>query len=259
MIRAFIAIALLAAPAVAAEADLLRDNGYSAFAYDQTTGELLYVEEHREVVLDGRHLRSHVVYRHGSGDTIAAKIIDYGDRPATPDFRLDDLRDGYVEGAESRGDSLVLYRRSGHGAELERRVLRRDRPAVVDGGFDKAVLQSWDKLLDGRGVEFEFAVPNKLNSYRFRIRKSGGSSRGDVGTVQLKIEPANFFLRLIVPAIKLTYDRQSRRLMTYVGITNLADSDTGKRYRARIEFDYPPALTGSPRPTAAIANPGSPL
>lgn len=254
---------LVSSPILASAPAWAQEHSFYAWAFDLATGDLLYVEEHRETHRAGRPHHSQVVYR-VEGDTIATKAVWFGARPSSPDFHLVDRRDGYMEGVEARGDSLVLARRWSGEAQTETRVLDSSMAAVVDGGFDHAVREAWGDLMDGGHVTFDFAVPSKLKSYRFRIRKTGDGTHGTRQTVLLRIEPANSFARLIAPHIDLTYDRESRRLLKYVGISNLADTDTGRRYRVRIEFTYPPELLAGPAVDAAArgraaADPGDAL
>ena len=236
---ALAALVLAAPTGPAAASGTHEEETYWAAAHDLQTGEFLYREVHREAYVDGRVQASHVVYRDSAGDTIAAKILRFDERLATPGFQLEDRRHGYAEGVEVNGDTLALFRRRSRTTDRETEVLTMDGPAVVDGGFDHAVRETWQELMAGGKVAFDFVVPNKLNSYRFRIRKTADTVHDGRPAVRLKIEAANFFVRLIAPDIKLTYDLASRRLQVYEGISNLADPESGKRYRARIEFTYP--------------------
>ena len=211
---------------------------YIGRAFSLESGELLYTEEHRETRCGDRHVHSRVTYRNAAGDTMITKLVDFSRFPATPDMRSEDWRTGYVEAAAVKGDSLILQRRADAAADLERKALALDGPAVVDAGFDQAVRQSWDRLVAGKRVEVDFAVPDKLRDFRFRIRRLGDGDPGDV--LRLRIEPASFLLRWIAPHIDLAYSTADRRLRTYEGITNVP-SPEGPRYRARVEFDYPPS------------------
>ena len=91
----------------------------------------------------------------------------------------------------------------------------------------------WDLLAAGSQVEFDYAVPDRLRSFHFRIRRLDEPHQ----TLLLRIEPANWWLRWVVAHIDMCYDVTSRRLLTYEGITDMRD-ERGRRYRARIEFDY---------------------
>ena len=59
--------------------------------------------------------------------------------------------------------------------------------------------------------------------------------------LKLRIEPANWWLRWIVSRIDITYDASKRRVLAYEGITDMRD-EHGRRYRARLDFDYGTSL-----------------
>ena len=75
--------------------------------------------------------------------------------------------------------------------------------------------------------EFDFAVPDRLRAFHFRIRRLSQSDE----ILKLRIEPANWWLRWIVSRIDITYE----------GITDMRD-EHGRRYRARLDFDYGTSL-----------------
>ena len=74
--------------------------------------------------------------------------------------------------------------------------------------------------------------PYKAFSVAFKIRPDDapGASVGDV-----LLEVDNFLLKLVVPAIKASYDPKTRRLVRYVGTSNVRD-EQGKNFDVRIEF-----------------------
>tara|TARA_B100000809_G_scaffold52227_1_gene47546 strand:+ start:74 stop:364 length:291 start_codon:yes stop_codon:yes gene_type:complete len=85
--------------------------------------------------------------------------------------------------------------------------------------------------------EFDFAVPDRLRAFHFRIRRLSQSDE----ILKLRIEPANWWLRWIVSRIDITYDASKRRVLAYEGITDMRD-EHGRRYRARLDFDYGTSL-----------------
>ena len=210
---------------------------YSSRAVEQRSGVLLYSERYTDVVCNDFPFSSHVVYLGPYGDTLATKSLDFSRHLIRPDVTLDDRRTGYREGAIVRGDSIEMFRRLDHDAPEYRRSSRPDRLAAINAGLDHAIRRYWDLLAAGSRVEFDFAVPDRLRSFRIRVRRLGEPA----DTLQLRIEPASWWLRWVVPGIDMTYDAQTRRVLLYEGVTDMR-GDGGRRYRARIEFDY-----GGPR------------
>ncbi len=240
-----IAVVLCTALATVAEPHVSQTRQYSARAFDLKSGALLYTEHHSDSLHHGQISTSSVIYVDSAGDTLASKRLQFDAGATRPAFVME-YGDGYAEGVKAAGDSLELLRRSSATAEAETRTVAINEPVVIDGGFDYAVRQHWDRLAEGGRFDFDFPVPNRLASYRFRIRMTGETIHDGSPARRFRIEPANFFVRLIAPSIELTYDHKSRRLMQYEGISNVADPATGRRYRARIEFVYADGEDGEP-------------
>ncbi|MEM9292562.1 MAG: hypothetical protein AAGD01_12845 [Acidobacteriota bacterium] len=211
---------------------------YVARAYCLETGELFYTEHHLERWEDGQHLGSEVQYRNPEGEVIAEKSISYTSGGPTPTFEMQDLRDGYREGAEVGPKSVRLYGRNTDGERKESK-LRLPRGAVIDAGFHYFIQQEWDALAKGKTRKLDFAIPIRGEFFSFRVRPTG-QVKGSDGRQLLKMrfELANPLLRFLADPIQLTYDVERRRLRVYEGRSNIRDDD-GKIYTTRIVFAYP--------------------
>ena len=53
----------------------------------------------------------------------------------------------------------------------------------------------------------------------------------------IRLEVENWFLRLFAPYVEVTYERQSRCLMRYEGVSNVADV-SGRFKRVQITYGY---------------------
>lgn len=219
----------MTSPAVAS----CEEQRHTARAVEPHSGVLLYFERHRQISCDGTPTEGWVTYLDRHGDTLATKNLDYRTGLITPSITLDDRQTGYREGARVVGDSLLLFRRYQPDADTETSLLGIDRPAAIDAGFDHAVRRHWQQLSEGERIVFDFAVPDKLRTFRFRIRRLQPPSEH----LRLRIEPDSFWLRWIAPHIDLTYDVEQRRLLVYEGITDMRRAD-GRRHRARIDINY---------------------
>lgn len=219
-------------------ADACQERTYRSIAREQATDITLYAEHHREVVCADGRKTSQVTYLGPYGDTLATETLDFSRHAIKPDVVLDDRRTGYREGAIVRGDSIIMFRRLDLHAQQFEDAIAPQRLAAINAGFDHAVRRFWDELVQGERVEFDFAVPDRLRSFHFRIRRLKPSSDWPPNTLRLRIEPANWWLRWVVSRIDITYDTRTRRLLIYEGITDMRD-ERGRRYRARLDFDYP--------------------
>jgi len=82
---------------------------FVGFATDMKQGKHLYAEEHEASYDNGRPARLTTTYRDELRNIIATRIMDFSQHAFTPNFRLENLRTGYVEGAERVNGALRLY------------------------------------------------------------------------------------------------------------------------------------------------------
>lgn len=203
-------------------------------AFDRVTGQYIYSEYHREVYRNGKHLYSIVEYRSPT-QVLARKTIDFTGSRQAPNFRLEDLRTGYVEGAARVPGGYRFFTKQGREDSMEEKVLAIPDPAVIDGGFDYFIRDNFDRLARGEKMPVNFGAANRKDFFRFNIYKAGESDSGGRRVVVFLVEANNVILKQLVEPIRLVYDVQSRRLLSFQGVSNIND-DNGRNYRARIEF-----------------------
>lgn len=229
-------VLLLSAVSLAADVETLRS--YSANAYALDGGDLLYVERHVETWREGRLAERQVSYEDPAGNSIAEKIVRYGESAEAPSFDMVDSRVGLREGARVEGESVSLY--SGPSADRTReRTMNKPRVAVVDAGFDAFMLNNFGTVLAGESIEFDFAVPALRRFFRFELKPQGETLYEGETAVSVKMRPAAAILRWLVDPIDLVYSREGR-LLEFRGLANVCD-EAGDRYEARIVFNYSPA------------------
>jgi hypothetical protein len=208
---------------------------FVGIATDLNEGKRLYAEEHEESYENGKRLRLTTTYRDVSKNVIAMRSVDFSQHPFMPDFRLENRRTGYVEGAEMVKGGLRLYVRRTTNEPLREKIMSVSQPTVVDAGFNNFVQTYWDSLMTGRKLYLNFAVPARLEYYGFRLYKDSETTVRGRRAVVVKCDVDNFMLRLFLDPIILTYDVESMRLISYEGISNISD-DKGNNYVVRIAF-----------------------
>jgi hypothetical protein len=231
-----LALALaLASPCLAAgEAATLKFRGY---AYDLDSNRFLYTELHEQQVQDGRWLGGTIVYVAPDGTEIGRKTMDFGQDPFVPLYRLDlATGGGYMEAITGLTADRIQMAKQGYGMKdvVDRSV---KRPAVVcaDSGFHAFIRSRFEELLDGREVQFVFAVAGNLDSYRFRARRIADTTFEGRPAVRFRVEPDSL-LRWLVDPLELTYEPEQRKLVEYRGVSNLHDPETQRAYDARIVY-----------------------
>lgn len=210
-------LALMVLLPISAMATNLRVSGA---AYDLEGGSLLYSEQHYCSV---NVLSCRVDYVTPEGELIARKEIDYSANLQAPALLISDFR----KGSEKRLD---------FSAESE---------LVVDAGFDNFVRMQWERLVEGEPVTFPFLVPGRDQPLAMRAVAGGEPTCGS-RQLCLRVELDSWFLRMAVPPILLTYDRESRRLQRFRGISNIR-GEQGNTLKVDIQYRYVDASTDAVR------------
>lgn len=220
----------------------LETRRFRATAYRRRRDEVLFTESHEQIWEDGRPKSTEVLYHLPDGEVFARKVVTYGDDPCTPTFELEDFRDGYKEGAAPAGEGVELFCRRRTGEPVEHRRLELPTGAVVDEGSHHAILEHWEELVAGESVELDIAVPYRRELFAFRLSPERAEPVAGRPVLGLRLEVASRMLRFLVDPVHLVYDRETRRLLTFEGITAIND-DEGHSHRARLVFVYPDADT----------------
>jgi hypothetical protein len=218
---------VLSAPVAAEEQIVLR----RAFAYAPDTNTLLYTEEHRETWQDGNIARSDVRYLGPDKQLLAEKTMDFRKNRLAPDFQLNDLRDGYQEGAVLDGEHVRVTARRQADQPVKTRALKVPAPVVIDGGFNEFVLTHWNALLAGKTLQFQFIAPIEQDYFAFQV----APKKVRHGQLRLEMQPVSSLVRLFVGTVQLTYDVADRHLLQFEGMTNLNDAK-GKSTIARLVY-----------------------
>ena len=198
-------LAAAAAVTAAEPADIVGD------AFDLETGELLYTERHFCGV---DFLQCTVEYSDANEQLIASKSVDYGRSLQAPALFVQDFR----RTTETRLETDV------------------DPELVVDAGFDNFVRSRWDTLEQGDRIGFPFLIVGR-DAPLDMVARSVGDSDCAMEELCLQVELDSWLLRMVVPPIQLTYDREQRRLLRFRGISNIRDPD-GKNLKVDIRYRY---------------------
>ncbi|MBF0278486.1 MAG: hypothetical protein HQM13_11865 [SAR324 cluster bacterium] len=210
---------------------------YLGRAYDMDSGELVYSEEYLESAIDGRPQEATVTYFSPSGKVIAEKEIAFGKMLTSPDFLMTDMRDGYTEGVMSEGSQFkIIFKKDRDSTEVETHI-EPSGPVVADAGFHYFILENWETLLSGKTLTFNFIVPTIQEFLKFEIQKVENEKKETQERIQFKTGVSNFLLKAFMNPILLTYDRRTRLLLQYEGLSNV-NNDEGKSHNVRIRMEY---------------------
>ena len=209
---------------------------YIGKAVDLKTGVPVYIEDHTEIIENGRRVGLTSEYRDMEGNILARRTVDFRKDLFVPEFRFIDERDGYMEGAEVVGDSVRLVLRTNMQSAMSVKTLLIPDPAVVDAGFNNFVQARWESIARGEKQYFNFGAPFAQDYYGFRVYKDGEIVENGRRMMIVYLDIDNFLIRLFLDPIVLKYDMEARRLVSYEGISNVNNAE-GKSYVVRITYD----------------------
>lgn len=187
-----------------------------------------------------------VIYKDLSGETFASKALNFSAGLRTPaveqlDSRSEEYR--FAAPSEETGSWDVAYQKK---ADDEKKtwLVPSEDIHVNDAGFVHKVLGSWDTLMDDETVKFRFLSITHGKS----IDMSAMRVKTDMCTlptptskpedfVCIKVDISNYLIRLVAPALWLSFDKSSRRLEVFKGIVNLRD-DRGRNQSGSIYYQY---------------------
>lgn len=236
--RCCAALAALAAADACAAGDALRFE--EGVARNPSTSAVMYREQHWTRSQADKLVERLVLYRCPDGTAFARKRVDYRGSAISPSFAFEDRRSGHREGLRRSARPTLFFQAPGQSGE--RLAAMKSDSFVADAGFDEFVRRQWSGLVAGRSLPLDFALPSRLRSLPFSVRRHGQAViAGEKAWVfRLKLDG---WLGLVAPSIDVSYGQASRRLLRFQGLSNLRD-DAGKdQLVARI--DFPAAATPS--------------
>lgn len=186
-------------------------------------------EVYREIHSSDAHSQR-IEYRMPDGSLIAEQHLDYTCSQNAPAFEQHDLRDGTRSGARWENGVYTLLHNS------QTRALAQPDRLVASSGFNRFVQAEWETLLGGKRIDFDFALPARMQAFRLRIQRMNPPRSYPQTHVWFRISAAKAWLRPFVAPILLGYDDQ-KRLRIYRGLSNLEDSD-GSALNVEISYRY---------------------
>ena len=208
--------------------EISTDN-YTGYAYG--TDRLVYTEEFTDHLVDGQLVETLTDYFDPQHKKIAKRTLDFRKSKFAPDFQTEDLRSGYLEGSEMIGTQVRLFNRRSRSAKVDEKIMSIPQPIVVDGGFNQFMKANWSALENGEIVTFHFAIPARLDYFTLRAMKV----ESDDKEMKVRVEPGKALLRLLATPIDVRYSKNTRRILSYEGQSNISD-ENGNNFVTRLVY-----------------------
>jgi hypothetical protein len=161
----------------------------------------------RTVRSEGGRVTVTTTYALPSGATIQRSEAVYEAATlALVSWRMDDARSGEQEQMQRDGGSVRLaYRANGHSARSTATLPW--RPQQIFSATVEALIQrDWAPLAAGQAVSFRLLVPNRLDSYGFRLQRDDTPARQRPGAMVIRMEPDSWLVRRLVDPLYFVQD-----------------------------------------------------
>ena len=206
-------------------------------ARDPENLRMLYKEQHWIRFSDLVPVERLVLYRCMDGTAFARKRVNYRPSVQAPAFEFVDARKGYGEGLRYKQNQAALWYRP-PGTAPEKNALLAVKNLVADAGFNEFIRLNWLKLRAGKALPLQFAVPTRLQAYKFNLKQTTESLFAGAPAVTYQLKIAGL-LSLIADPIEVTYDKASKRLLRFQGLSNLRNDEGQFDLKAQIDFLRP--------------------
>ncbi|MDD2565065.1 MAG: hypothetical protein PHU27_12700 [Salinivirgaceae bacterium] len=205
--------------------NVAKPTSFNGFAKEVSTHKLLYEEVHTEIYSADKHNKTETKFLDENKKIIASRILDFSNSMISPQYSLEDHRTGAYEAVTNRSGKFLIQYKENRDAETISESITVPDPAVVDGGFNYFVKSKWNQLMQGETVGFNYISTARQEYYRFQLTIDKSSSNRSSNLVLVKMEPTNYFLRALLDPIYITYNKNTRRIVQYSGISNIKDKE----------------------------------
>lgn len=220
-------------------------------ALNPKSGAVVYREFH---FCDKQSISCQVKYEDSNGTPIIEKELDFSSNAIAPDFEQLDLRTGRFIASEQQGDYTLFSVSQSRLVETyvegqivkpddaKNRTLLTPSQLVIDAGFDNFIRQQWDGLVTGDKTEFEFALPSRGTAIPMQIKPSSDVQCQRLTAGQnarcFQLQPKSALFRVFLKPIQLAYDKESRKLLAFKGLSSIKDSSDNAQV-VLIRYRYP--------------------
>lgn len=218
----------------AANANLRFEEG---IARDPQNLRPLYREQHWIRLIDMMPVERLVLYRCMDGTAFARKRVNYLPSAQAPAFEFVDVRRGYLEGLRYKQNQAALWYQP-PGKVPEKNALMTVKNLVADAGFNEFIRINWPKLRAGNALPLHFAVPTRLQAYKFNLKQTRESQFAGVAAVTYQLKLSGLWSLLADP-IEVTYEKSTKRLLRFQGLSNLRNDAGQFDLMTQIDFTQP--------------------
>ena len=203
---------------------------YIGEAYDLNSKTFLYTDEYTQY----ENIAT-VVYKDINKKMIAKKTIEFNENYSAPSFKIENLITG-VKASVSVNKTINISYKSGLNKPTQTAQKTLTNQTVIDAGFHYYILKNWDVIINDQPLYMDYVSPSKQLIIPLDIRLDKYEVWNKKDTVIITISPKSFFFKLFVDPIILRYDRLTRQLLSYKGISNIKLPSGKKQIYMEIKY-----------------------
>ncbi|MBA2404760.1 MAG: hypothetical protein H0V66_08315 [Bdellovibrionales bacterium] len=198
-------------------------------------GQIAYVEKHTVVYDEQTVIKSLTEYLDPDGKVIATMNSDFTRNVGAPEFILRDQRHESFQGLKWKQGKPEIFSREAKKKLVAHKVLSLDQKEVpISGpGLIYFVAANLEKIISQEILEFQYIIPGRLEAFDFYIKTLAHNHK----VAEFEVSIKSWLLRLFGPRLKLIYDIQKKRVVSFEGISNLRDGE-GKMMSVDIQYKY---------------------
>lgn len=199
-------------------------------------GQLAYTEKHIATLnAEGFYDLLKTDYLDSKNVLFARITSDFKKNKFIPDSDFFDYRNSQkvLTRLNDTGKSLLISESAN--SKIKNATLDIMTNSVLSQGFHNYIVANFELIKKG-SQEIYFIVTEKNDQYRFTITPLN-SEKAENETLTIQIRASTFFLKTLLPPIKLIYEIKTKRLISFQGLTNIEDAK-GDSYNAIIEYTY---------------------
>lgn len=229
-------------------------------AYDKTGQTLLYHEVHR-VTLDDKGYNQTVetTYLDKTLKEFATLKSDFKSQLFVPNSTLQDQRLKKTETLRVEGNKAIISvvqgsrvaqeessnektAKNGKSEKVDKqeKTLSLDASFVAGQGFNNFIIKHFDELAKGQEMKVSFVVIPLLDYFKFLA--AADKPKDENTFVEFKIQIASMFLKAFADPIFVKYDKKSRGLLEFRGLSNL-NNEKDEKQQVWIKYSDSPPLT----------------
>jgi hypothetical protein len=197
-------------------------------------GRVVYLERHTVVYDDQTIIKSLTEYQDAHGKPFGSLRSDFTHSLAAPEYIFRDNRQHSLQGQRWANQKLEVFSQERKQARVVKKDLIKTPEVMIGGeGLIYYIGAHLKELIGSDGMDFKFVIPGRLSAFDFFIKPLEHNATEAAFEVKMK----SWLMGLFGPRLKLIYDLQKKRVISFEGLSNVRNSD-GSMMSVDVQYVY---------------------